>query len=60
MPEKTTRGDGHQGVQGTAYDMTKRVGGKTTITNIVRYRAEEVNPPEGVRSEGWIRSGVRR
>lgn len=53
-------GNGHQGVQGTAYGMTKRVGGKTTITDIVRYSAEEVNPPEGVRSEDWIRSGFKR
>jgi hypothetical protein len=24
------------------------------------YPAEEVNPPEGVRSEDWIRSGFKR
>lgn len=53
-------GKGHQGVQGTAYGMTKRVGGKTVITDVVHYRAEDVNPPEGVRSEDWIRSGFRR
>ena len=53
-------GNGHQGVQGTAYGMTKRVGGKTIITNVIHYSAEEVNPPEGVRSEDWIRSGFQR
>ncbi len=53
-------GKGHQGIQGTAYGMTKRVGGKTIVTNIVHYPAEDVNPPEGVRSEDWIRSGFKR
>ena len=49
-------GKGHQGVQGTAYGMTKRVGGQTAIVNVTRYSAEEVNPPEGVKSVDWIRS----
>ena len=53
-------GNGHQGVQGTAYGMTKRVGGKTVITEVIHYSAEEVNPPDGVRSEDWIRSGFAR
>ena len=30
-------GDGHQGVQGTAYGMTRRVGGKTVITEVIHY-----------------------
>ena len=53
-------GNGHQGVQGTAYGMAKRVGRKTTITDVIHYTADEVNPPEGVRSEDWIRSGFKR
>ncbi len=53
-------GKGHQGVQGTAYGMTKRVGGETIVTNVVRYDADEVNPPEGVRSEDWIKSGLAK
>ena len=53
-------GKGHQGIQGTAYGMTKRIDGKTTITNVVHYPAEEVNPPEGVRSEDWIKSGFAK
>jgi branched-chain amino acid transport system substrate-binding protein len=53
-------GHGHQGIQGTAYGMTKMVNGKMTIVNVTRYSAEEVNPPEGVRSEDWIRSGFAR
>jgi hypothetical protein len=31
-----------------------------TITKVRRYPAEEVNPPEGVKSEDWIRSGFKR
>ena len=53
-------GKGHQGIQGTAYGLTKRIDGKTTITNVVYYPAEEVNPPEGVRSEDWINSGFAK
>ena len=40
--------------------MTKMVGGKLTITNVTRYSAEQVNPPEGVKSEDWIKSGFAR
>jgi branched-chain amino acid transport system substrate-binding protein len=62
-PSGTTRmalGKGHQGVQGTAYGMTKLVGDQVTLINVRRYSAEEVNPPEGVKSEDWIRSGFKR
>jgi branched-chain amino acid transport system substrate-binding protein len=62
-PSGTTRmalGNGHQGIQGTAYGMTRLVGGKLTIVNVTRYSADEVNPPDGVRSEDWIRSGFAR
>ncbi|HTT36541.1 MAG TPA: ABC transporter substrate-binding protein [Burkholderiales bacterium] len=62
-PSGTTKmalGNGHQGIQGTAYGMTKLVAGKLTITNVRRYSAEQVNPPEGVKSEDWIKSGFAR
>jgi branched-chain amino acid transport system substrate-binding protein len=62
-PSGTTRmalGNGHQGIQGMAYGMTKTVGDTLTITNVTRYAAEQVNPPEGVKSEDWIRSGFAR
>ena len=62
-PSGTTRmalGAGHQGIQDTAYGMTKTVAGKTTIVNVTRYPAEQVNPPEGVKSEAWIRRGFAR
>jgi branched-chain amino acid transport system substrate-binding protein len=53
-------GNGHQGIQGMAYGMTKTVGDTLTIINVTRYTAEQVNPPEGVKSEDWIRSGFAR
>jgi len=62
-PSGTTKmalGNGHQGIQGTAYGMTKLVAGKLTITNVRRYSAEQVNPPDGVKSEDWIKSGFAR
>jgi len=62
-PSGTTRmalGRGHQGIQSMAYGMTRLVAGKLTITNVRRYAAEEVNPPDGVKSEDWIRAGFAR
>jgi branched-chain amino acid transport system substrate-binding protein len=62
-PSGTTRmalGNGHQGIQGMVYGMTRMVGGTLTFTNVTRYPAEQVNPPEGVKSEQWIKSGSVR
>ena len=39
------------------YGMTKAIGGKLTMINVTRYTAEQVNPPERVKSEDWIKSG---
>jgi branched-chain amino acid transport system substrate-binding protein len=52
-------GKGHQAVQGTAYGTTKLVKGQLTLTNVKIYPAEKVNPPEGVKSEDWIKSGFK-
>jgi branched-chain amino acid transport system substrate-binding protein len=57
---KMALGNGHQGIQGTAYGMSKMVDGKLTITDVKHYSAEEVNPPEGIKSEEWIKSGFVR
>jgi branched-chain amino acid transport system substrate-binding protein len=62
-PSGTTKmalGNGHQGIQPMVYGMTKAVDGKLTMTNITRYAAEQVNPPEGIKSEDWIKSGFSR
>ncbi len=53
-------GKGHQGIQGTAYGTVKHVKGQLTITNIKYYPAAKVNPPEGVKSEDWIKSGFKK
>ena len=52
-------GNGHQAIMETAYGMTKTVGGKITVTNVKRYAAEKVNPPEGVKSADWIKGGFK-
>ena len=51
---------GHQAIQETAYGTTKMVKGQLTVTNVKRYPADMVNPPEGVKSADWIASGFKR
>lgn len=53
-------GKGHQAIMETAYGMTKNVGGKLTMVDVKRYAAEVVNPPEGVKSADWIKSGFKK
>jgi hypothetical protein len=36
------------------------VKGQLTVTNVKRYPADMVNPPEGVKSADWIASGFKR
>jgi branched-chain amino acid transport system substrate-binding protein len=57
---KMTNGKGHQAITGTAYGVSKNVGGKMTIANIKRYPAEMVNPPDGVKAADWIKSGFKK
>lgn len=52
-------GKGHQAIMETAYGMTKLEKGKLTVTNVRRYPAEKVNPPEGVKAADWIKSGFK-
>lgn len=52
-------GKGHQAVQGTAYGVTKNVGSKVTVVNIKRFAASRVTPPDGVKSDEWIKSGFK-
>ena len=54
-----TLGKGHQAVQGTAYGVTKNVGGKVTVANVKRFAASRVTPPDGVKSDEWIKSGFK-
>lgn len=57
---KMAIGKGHQAIMETVYGMSKVVGGKMTVTNVKRYPAEKVNPPEGVKSADWIAGGFKR
>jgi len=57
---KMTLGKGHQAIMETAYGQTKLVGGKITLVNVKRYPAEQVNPPEGVKSADWIKNGFKK
>ena len=52
-------GKGHQAVQGTAYGTAKAVGGKITMTNVKEYPAARLNPPDGVKTEDWIKAGFK-
>jgi branched-chain amino acid transport system substrate-binding protein len=52
-------GKGHQAIMETAYGQTRMAGGKLTVVNVKRYPAEQVNPPEGVKSADWIKSGFK-
>jgi branched-chain amino acid transport system substrate-binding protein len=52
-------GKGHQAMQGTAYGVTKNVGGKVTVVNVKRFAASRVTPPDGVKSDEWIKSGFK-
>jgi branched-chain amino acid transport system substrate-binding protein len=53
-------GKGHQAITETAYGQTKLVNGKITMVNVKRYPAEQVNPPEGIKSVDWIKSGFKK
>lgn len=52
-------GKGHQATQGIAFGRVKKVNGKVTLVDIKNYPAEKVNPPDGVRSVDWIKSGFK-
>ena len=54
-------GDGHQAVTETAYGQYKfdKSTGTATITDVVRFPADCVNPPPGAMSEEWIKGGMK-
>jgi len=53
-------GKGHQAVMDAAVGTTKAEGGELKIVDVVRYPAEKVNPPDGVKSADWIKSGLKK
>jgi branched-chain amino acid transport system substrate-binding protein len=56
---KMSLGKGHQAVMDVAVGTARTVGGELRIVDIKRYPADQVNPPEGVKSEAWIKSGFK-
>jgi branched-chain amino acid transport system substrate-binding protein len=57
---KMSLGKGHQASMDNAIGVTKAVGSDLTIVDIKRYPADRVNPPEGAKSEAWIKSGFKK
>jgi branched-chain amino acid transport system substrate-binding protein len=57
---RMTLGKGHQAVMDNAIGTAKTIGGQLTIVDVKRYPAERVNPPEGMKSEAWIKSGLKK
>ncbi|MFA5665156.1 ABC transporter substrate-binding protein [Castellaniella sp.] len=56
---KMALGNGHQAVQEVVYGTARNVDGKLTFENVKRYPSEVVTPPEGVKSEDWIKNGMK-
>lgn len=57
---KMALGKGQQAIHGSAYGISKWDAdkGEVTLTDIISYPAECVNPPEGVKSIDWIKGGM--
>jgi branched-chain amino acid transport system substrate-binding protein len=53
-------GKGHQAVMENAIGTVRSSGGELRIVDVKRYPAERVNPPEGMKSEAWIKSGLKK
>ena len=53
-------GKGHQAVQGTAYGTVKHEKGQVTLVDVKTYPAGKVTPPDGVKSEAWIKAGFTK
>ena len=51
---------GHQAIEETVYGTTKTVKGQVTVVNVKRYPAEVVNPPEGMKTQDWIKASLKR
>lgn len=56
---KMALGDGHQAITETAYGMSKFDNGVPSITDVMYFPAECVNPPAGVKSVEWIEGGMQ-
>ncbi len=55
-PVEMTIGKGHQAVQDTSYGTVRHFRDKTSVVDVRRYAAARTTPPDGVKSDDWIRS----
>jgi len=53
-------GKGHQAVEETVYGVAKNSGGKLIFTQVKRFSADKVNPPEGAKSADWIKTAFSK
>ena len=59
-PIKMALGKGHQGVEPVVFGITgdfDQATGEVKLTNVIEFPVECVNPPEGMKSEDWIKQG---
>ena len=54
-------GNGHQGIQETAYGTYSfnKQKNEPEVVDIMRFPAECVNPPAGVTADDWIKDGMK-
>jgi branched-chain amino acid transport system substrate-binding protein len=60
-PVKMTLGNGHQGIQDTAYGIYKfnKQKNEGEVVDIMRFPAECVNPPADQTADDWIKNGMK-
>jgi branched-chain amino acid transport system substrate-binding protein len=60
-PVRMTLGNGHQGIQDTAYGIYKfnKQKNEGEVVDIMRFPAECVNPPAGQNADDWIKDGMK-
>ncbi|MGZ5845280.1 MAG: ABC transporter substrate-binding protein [Xanthobacteraceae bacterium] len=60
-PVKLALGNGHQGIQETAYGTYRfnKQKGQPEVVDVMRFAAECVNPPPGVAADDWIKDGMK-
>lgn len=59
-PIRMALGKGHQGVEPVVFGITgdfDPATGEPKLTNVIEFPVECVNPPEGMKSEDWIKQG---
>ncbi|MGZ3328542.1 MAG: ABC transporter substrate-binding protein [Xanthobacteraceae bacterium] len=60
-PVKLALGNGHQGIQETAYGTYRfnKQKGQPEVVDVMRFAAECVNPPPGLAADDWIKDGMK-